>query len=75
VSTSFADIFRQNSLLPIVVPRDVHAELFSHFPVDSFAKQCLLEGVDELGYILMREASIAAFEARREGSLNTLSGA
>jgi 3-isopropylmalate/(R)-2-methylmalate dehydratase small subunit len=44
------------------------------FPVDSSAKQCLLEGVDELGYILMQEASIAAFEAKREGSLNTLSG-
>src|ERR1700704_2785805 len=32
ISTSFADIFRgnslKNSLLPIVVPRDVHAELF-----------------------------------------------
>ena len=33
ISTSFADIFKQNSLknslLPIVVPRDVHAELFA----------------------------------------------
>jgi 3-isopropylmalate/(R)-2-methylmalate dehydratase small subunit len=33
VSTSFADIFRQNalknSLLPVIVPRDVHAELFA----------------------------------------------
>src|SRR5712664_343561 len=33
ISTSFADIFRQNalknSLLPIVVPPDVHAELFA----------------------------------------------
>ena len=34
ISTSFADIFKQNSLknslLPIVVPRDVHAELFAN---------------------------------------------
>ena len=33
ISTSFADIFKQNSLknslLPIVVPPDVHAELFA----------------------------------------------
>src|SRR6266478_221367 len=33
ISTSFADIFKQNSLknslLPIVVPTDVHAELFA----------------------------------------------
>jgi 3-isopropylmalate/(R)-2-methylmalate dehydratase small subunit len=91
ISTSFADIFRQNalknSLLPIIVPRDVHAELFGNpdapvkvdlasqtltlssgrvveFPVDSFAKHCLLEGIDELGYILQQEPQIAAFEGR-----------
>ncbi|MGH9591493.1 MAG: 3-isopropylmalate dehydratase small subunit, partial [Bryobacteraceae bacterium] len=42
------------------------------FPVDSFAKQCLLEGVDELGYMLQQEAAIAAFETKRTGSINTL---
>jgi 3-isopropylmalate/(R)-2-methylmalate dehydratase small subunit len=106
ISTSFADIFRgnslKNSLLPIVVPADVHQALFAtvakdpdarvkidlaaqkltlpdgravEFPVDAFAKQCLLDGVDELGYILKRDAAIAAFEVRREGSINTLGGA
>ncbi len=100
ISTSFADIFKQNSLknslLPIVVPADVHAELFAaapdatvkidlarqtlttpagrevEFPVDPFSKHCLLNGVDELGYILQQEPAIAAYEARREGSVNTL---
>ncbi|HLJ46624.1 MAG TPA: 3-isopropylmalate dehydratase small subunit [Bryobacteraceae bacterium] len=99
ISTSFADIFKQNSLknslLPIVVPRDVHAWLFEHpeaelqvdlaaqtvtlpdgraieFPVDGFAKHCLLEGVDELGFILQQENAIAQFEAQRASSLNTL---
>jgi 3-isopropylmalate/(R)-2-methylmalate dehydratase small subunit len=102
ISTSFADIFKQNSLknalLPIVVPPGVHAELFAaadepeatvkvdlasqtlttpggrkvEFPIDSFSKHCLLEGVDELGYILQHEAQIAAYEARRVGSINTL---
>ena len=103
VSTSFADIFKgnslKNSLLPIVVPRDVHAELFAAvskdpnyrvtvdlesqklilpdgrsvaFPVDAFAKECLLEGVDELGYIQKQDPAIAAFEAKRAGSINTL---
>jgi len=100
ISTSFADIFKQNSLknslLPIVVPADVHAKLFGapegatvkidlarqtlttpdgqevEFPVDGFAKQCLLEGVDELGYIQQHEADIARFEAARTGSINTL---
>jgi len=103
ISTSFADIFKANSLknglLPVIVPSDVHAELFEavaenpqakvkielpnqtlttpsgrevKFAVDSFAKHCLLEGVDEIGYTLQREAEIAAFEARRVGSINTL---
>jgi 3-isopropylmalate/(R)-2-methylmalate dehydratase small subunit len=42
------------------------------FPVDGFAKTCMLEGVDELGYIQKQESHIAAFEARRAGSINTL---
>jgi 3-isopropylmalate/(R)-2-methylmalate dehydratase small subunit len=42
------------------------------FPIDSFSKQCLLEGVDELGYMLKQEPAIAAYEARRIGSVNTL---
>ncbi|MBX5495102.1 MAG: 3-isopropylmalate dehydratase small subunit [Bryobacteraceae bacterium] len=102
ISTSFADIFRQNalknSLLPIIVPRDVHARLFEivgkdpqarvrvdlasqtltlpdgsavEFPVDAFAKHCLLEGIDELGYILQQEAAIAAYESRRVSKLDT----
>jgi 3-isopropylmalate/(R)-2-methylmalate dehydratase small subunit len=103
ISTSFADIFKgnalKNSLLPIVVPAGVHADLFAmvtkdpsvkvtvdlaaqklilpdgravEFPVDPFSKQCLVEGVDELGYIAKNEAAIAAFEAQRQGSINTL---
>jgi 3-isopropylmalate/(R)-2-methylmalate dehydratase small subunit len=102
ISTSFADIFKQNalknSLLPIVVPEDVHAALFAavaqnpdatvkidlpsqtlttpdgrsvEFPVDGFSKHCLVEGVDELGYILQQESLIAAYETRRLGSVDT----
>jgi 3-isopropylmalate/(R)-2-methylmalate dehydratase small subunit len=103
ISTSFADIFKQNSLknslLPIVVPADVLEELFAaiaadanatvkidlpnqtlttpsgctvEFAVDSFSKHCLVNGVDELGYIQQHEAEIAAFEAKRVGSINAL---
>jgi 3-isopropylmalate/(R)-2-methylmalate dehydratase small subunit len=103
ISTSFADIFRQNalknSLLPVIVPRNIHTELFAaaasnpaatvqvdlaaqkltlpdgrevEFPVDAFSKQCLLDGVDELGYILQQGQAIAAYEANRAGTLNTL---
>jgi 3-isopropylmalate/(R)-2-methylmalate dehydratase small subunit len=105
ISTSFADIFKgnslKNSLLPIVVPRDVHTALFQavstdpnvkvtidlpsqtltlpdgrkvEYPVDAFSKHCLIEGVDELGYILKQEPAIAAFEAKRVGSIDTLAG-
>ncbi len=100
ISTSFADIFKQNSLknslLPVVVPREVHAELFAlpveatvsidlasetlllpdgrkvAFPIDPFAKHCLLNGIDELGYIRQQEDAIAAFEARCGSAVNTL---
>ena len=34
------------------------------FPLDGFARYCLVNGVDELGYLLKQEAAIAAFEKR-----------
>ncbi len=105
ISTSFADIFRQNALknglLPIVVPPAVHAELLAllerdpeaeltvdlaaqalilpggrrvEFPVDPFARQCLLEGTDEIGWVLGQEAAIAAYEASHPARVNTLEG-
>ncbi len=99
ISTSFADIFKQNSLknglLPIVVEPAVHAKLLASatrrvtidlesqtvtladgtiaaFAIDPFSKQCLLDGVDELGYILQQESAIAAFEASHPARVNTL---
>ncbi|MDG4596706.1 MAG: 3-isopropylmalate dehydratase small subunit [Candidatus Contendobacter sp.] len=95
ISTSFADIFRNNALknglLPIIVDEPTHRKLLAlaaedsaaeltidlasqtltfpggsvAFPIDPFNKACLLNGVDELGYILSFEQEIAAFEARR----------
>ena len=35
------------------------------FAIDPFARQCLLHGVDELGYLLRHEGSITMFEAHR----------
>jgi 3-isopropylmalate/(R)-2-methylmalate dehydratase small subunit len=32
------------------------------FPIEAFARYCLLNGVDELGYLLKQEASISAYE-------------
>jgi 3-isopropylmalate/(R)-2-methylmalate dehydratase small subunit len=42
------------------------------FPVDPFSKTCLLEGIDELGWILKQSPAISAFEAGHPGTLNTL---
>ena len=39
------------------------------FPIDEFPKHCLLEGVDELEYILRHEAAIAAYESRQAGGV------
>ena len=33
------------------------------FPIDGFSKTCLLDGIDELGYILSFEREIAEYEA------------
>jgi len=94
VSTSIADIFRNNSLknglVPIVVDAAAHAKLLAapgaevsvdvadqtltlpdggkvKFPIDPFARYCLLNGVDELEFLLSQESAIAAFEAKRAG--------
>ncbi len=35
-----------------------------HFPIDPFAKTCLIQGIDELGYLLGMESWISAYEDR-----------
>ena len=36
------------------------------FPLDSFSQTCLLEGVDELGYLLARADAISQYEQQRQ---------
>lgn len=103
LSTSFADIFKGNSLknglVPIVVPRDAHAALFAalerdpqatvhvdlasqtltlpdgstiEFPIDPFSKHCLLDGVDEMGYIRQQEDAIRAYETQMPALVSTI---
>lgn len=105
ISTSFADIFRNNALknglLPVVVDIDTHRQLFEmvaqnpctiltidlveqslilpngkqvHFPIEAFNKKCLLEGIDQLGYLLKQEPFIRAYEATHPARVNTLIG-
>ena len=35
----------------------------ARFAIEPFARHCLMEGVDELGYLLKQEEAIAAFES------------
>lgn len=35
-----------------------------HFDIDPFAKECLVHGIDELGYLLERSAEIERYEAK-----------
>jgi 3-isopropylmalate/(R)-2-methylmalate dehydratase small subunit len=38
---------------------------FFEFPIDPFAKTCLINGVDQMGYIQSFEDKISAFETQR----------
>jgi 3-isopropylmalate/(R)-2-methylmalate dehydratase small subunit len=39
------------------------------FPLEPFARYCLMNGVDELGFLLKREREIRAYEQRRAAEL------
>ena len=93
ISTSFADIFKnncfQNGVLPAIVSKEDLAKLMDDaerganatltvdlekqeirgpdggavkFEVDAFRKQCLLEGLDDIGLTLKKQPIIDSFE-------------
>ena len=98
ISTSFADIFRNNALKNGLLPVALDAEGYGRvrelierspdasltvsladqtvslpdgswfgFPIDGFSKACLINGTDELGYLLQFEDGIRAYEALHAG--------
>jgi 3-isopropylmalate/(R)-2-methylmalate dehydratase small subunit len=102
ISTSFADIFRNNALknglLPLVVDDDTQQQLISlldeapdievtidldtqslilpdgrrvSFPIDSFNKVCMMEGLDQLGFLLKQKNDIETYEANHPSRVNT----
>lgn len=104
ISTSFADIFRnnalKNSLLPVIIDEETYKQLASlvaeepessvtinledqtltlpdgrsvTFPIDDFSKTCMLEGLDQLGYLQKQETRIAAYEAAHPAPVDALS--
>lgn len=38
------------------------------FPIDAFSRYCLLNGIDQLGFLLENEAAIAEYEAKTESA-------
>jgi 3-isopropylmalate/(R)-2-methylmalate dehydratase small subunit len=42
------------------------------FPIDAFTKHCLLNGVDQMGFLLGEEAEIAAYEASHTARVQTV---
>jgi 3-isopropylmalate/(R)-2-methylmalate dehydratase small subunit len=102
ISTSFADIFRNNALknglVPVALSSDGVARITSllesdpaavitvdleaqqvrlpggdalPFHVDPFARRMLLDGTDELGYLLSLEPAIEAYEAAHPPRVDT----
>lgn len=102
ISTSFADIFRNNALknglLPVIVDAETRRQLFSlvdeepdteisidlasqtltlpdgrktSFPIDAFSRTCLLQGVDQLGYLIQQEPEVEAYERVHPPRINT----
>ena len=45
------------------------------FTIDPFSKRMMLAGTDELGYLLSKDADIAAWEASHPARVDTLTGA
>jgi len=97
ISTSIADIHRNNCLkngiIPILVDAATHAEALAAaeknlefavdlpnqllhlpsgkkatFPIDAFAKKCLVQGLDELGYLRSHLPKVEVYEKRRESA-------
>lgn len=102
ISTSFADIFRNNALknglLPLVVDDATHEQLLSmsaedpdfevtidldtqslilpdgrrvRFPIDGFSKVCMMEGLDQLGYLLKFAPEVEVYEHALPPRVNT----
>lgn len=41
------------------------------FPIDDFSKTCLLEGIDQLGYLRKHQAAVEAYEETHPARVNT----
>ena len=90
VSTSIADIFKNNAvkngLVPVEIDAEAHRALVDEpgatitvdleartitlpdggrasFPIDGFARHCLLNGIDQLDFLLQQGDAIARFES------------
>ena len=46
-----------------------NSDFQAHFEIDPFSRTCLLEGLDEIGTTLKREAEIDSYESRQRRRL------
>jgi len=103
ISTSFADIFRNNALknglLPVIVDEETHRQLQSlaeedpstritidlpnqriilpdgrqiGFPLDHFSKHCLVNGIDQLGYLREKLPAVETYEKTHAPRVKTI---
>lgn len=42
-----------------------------HFPIDGFARRCLLQGVDQLGFLTQLDDTISAYESTHPARINS----
>lgn len=103
LSTSFADIFKNNALKNGLLPVSVDVKTLNYlfdldknqnraeltvdllnqtvtlpngekttFPIDDFSKTCLLEGIDQLGYLQKHQSAVEEYEEIHPARVNTL---
>jgi 3-isopropylmalate/(R)-2-methylmalate dehydratase small subunit len=81
IAPTFADIFRGNcfktGLLPVTLPdsqaQEVRGEGFAYrFEIDQFARDCLLNGLDEIALVERHVPDIARYESQRVEWLPTV---
>jgi 3-isopropylmalate/(R)-2-methylmalate dehydratase small subunit len=46
----------------------------AEFPIESFARHCLLNGVDQLGFLLEHDAAISSYEHAHPATVCTTGG-
>lgn len=80
ITQKLVPVVEQGHKLTIDLPKqqildaDTNEVLVDHFDVEAFRKHCLINGLDDIGLTLQKEADIAAYEAKRRDKFSFLEG-